>query len=84
MPSAISQTSRRLLVNSRLLNSTRDEHTEQTSEILANNLASRTTDAPDAVSAVPEPTTWLMMLIGFAGLGIYGWRRTRLTRATSS
>ena len=25
--------------------------------------------------AVPEPSTWAMMLIGFAGLGFMGWRR---------
>lgn len=28
-------------------------------------------------SAVPEPTTWLMMLIGFAGLGFAAYRRVR-------
>lgn len=26
---------------------------------------------------VPEPSTWAMMLIGFAGLGLAGYRRTR-------
>jgi hypothetical protein len=29
------------------------------------------------VGAVPEPATWAMMLIGFAGLGIYRWRKRR-------
>ena len=28
---------------------------------------------------VPEPSTWAMMLIGFAGLGFAGWRSTRKT-----
>ena len=28
-------------------------------------------------STVPEPSTWAMMLIGFAGLGFAGYRRTR-------
>ena len=28
-------------------------------------------------SAVPEPSTWANMLIGFAGLGLAGWRRAR-------
>jgi hypothetical protein len=28
-------------------------------------------------SAVPEPSTWAMMLIGFAGLGFMAYRRTR-------
>jgi hypothetical protein len=27
--------------------------------------------------AVPEPSTWAMMLMGFAGLGFAGYRRTR-------
>jgi len=31
---------------------------------------------PDAISGVPEPTTWAMMLIGFAGLG-FAFRQTR-------
>ena len=30
-----------------------------------------------APSAVPEPSTWAMMLLGFAGLGYAGYRRTR-------
>jgi hypothetical protein len=29
------------------------------------------------VSAVPEPSTWLMMLLGFAGLGFAAYRRTK-------
>lgn len=29
------------------------------------------------VGEVPEPTTWSMMLVGFAGLGFFGYRRTR-------
>jgi hypothetical protein len=28
-------------------------------------------------SAVPEPSTWAMMLIGFAGLGFVGYRQAR-------
>ena len=28
-------------------------------------------------SAIPEPGTWAMMLLGFAGLGFAGWRRAR-------
>jgi PEP-CTERM motif len=30
-------------------------------------------------STVPEPSTWAMMLIGFAGLGYAGWRAQRNT-----
>ena len=29
------------------------------------------------VSAVPEPSTWAMMALGFAGLGFAGYRRAR-------
>jgi hypothetical protein len=28
-------------------------------------------------SAVPEPSTWAMMLLGFAGLGFAGYRTSR-------
>jgi hypothetical protein len=28
---------------------------------------------------IPEPSTWAMMLVGFAGLGYAGWRGTRRT-----
>jgi hypothetical protein len=28
-------------------------------------------------SAVPEPSTWAVLLAGFAGLGFAGWRRGR-------
>jgi PEP-CTERM motif-containing protein len=34
-----------------------------------------------AVSGVPEPATWGMMLLGFAGLGFAGWRASRRTVA---
>ncbi|HZZ25073.1 MAG TPA: PEP-CTERM sorting domain-containing protein [Roseiarcus sp.] len=30
---------------------------------------------------IPEPSTWAMMLLGFAGLGIAGYRRARAGRA---
>jgi hypothetical protein len=30
-------------------------------------------------SAIPEPSTWAMMLSGFAGLGYAGWRARRKT-----
>jgi PEP-CTERM motif len=32
-------------------------------------------------SAVPEPSTWAMMLLGFAGLGYAGYRRARAGHA---
>jgi PEP-CTERM motif len=33
------------------------------------------------VASVPEPSTWAMMLMGFAGIGFSGYRRARGTRA---
>ena len=36
------------------------------------------------IYSVPEPSTWAMMLIGFAGLGYAGWRqRSKLPLATT-
>jgi hypothetical protein len=32
---------------------------------------------PDVTAAVPEPSTWAMMILGFAGLGFMGYRRSR-------
>ncbi len=34
-------------------------------------------------SAVPEPATWAMMLVGFAGLGFAGYRKARPTVAVA-
>jgi hypothetical protein len=31
----------------------------------------------DLAAGAPEPSTWAMMLIGFAGLGFTAYRRTR-------
>jgi hypothetical protein len=33
--------------------------------------------------AVPEPSTWAMMLLGFAGLGFLGYRRTAKARVAA-
>jgi hypothetical protein len=35
-----------------------------------------------SASVIPEPSTWAMMLLGFAGLGFVGYRRTRAGHAT--
>ena len=34
-------------------------------------------DPPGGVAAVPESSTWAMLLLGFAGLGYAGFRRSR-------
>jgi PEP-CTERM motif len=33
---------------------------------------------------VPEPSTWAMMVIGFAGLGYVGWRRANRAKASAA
>lgn len=33
------------------------------------------------ISTVPESATWAMMVAGFAGLGLFGWRRNKGSRA---
>jgi hypothetical protein len=33
------------------------------------------------LTAVPEPSTWAMMLLGFAGLGLASYRGKRTARA---
>jgi PEP-CTERM motif len=35
-------------------------------------------------SGVPEPSTWAMMGLGFAGLGLMGWRESRKTAARAA
>lgn len=37
-----------------------------------------------STAAVPEPTTWMMAVIGFVGLGLFGYRRGRKTQSRSS
>jgi PEP-CTERM motif-containing protein len=32
------------------------------------------------VAAVPEPSTWAMMILGFAGVGLMAYRRSRKSR----
>ena len=37
---------------------------------------------PSVGPAVPEPSTWALMALGFAGLGFAGWRRMAAAQAT--
>jgi hypothetical protein len=39
--------------------------------------------ASGVASAVPEPATWAMMLVGFAGLGFAGYRKSRSVLRTA-
>jgi hypothetical protein len=36
-----------------------------------------------SATTVPEPSTWAMMLFGFAGIGLIGYRQTRKNQAVS-
>ena len=36
-----------------------------------------------SVGTVPEPSTWAMLLSGFAGLGYLAWRRSGKRQATA-
>jgi PEP-CTERM motif len=44
---------------------------------IALNLGKNTLSFDASLFVVPEPSTWAMMLLGFAGLGFVGYRRTR-------
>jgi len=39
-------------------------------------------DTPGGATAVPEPSTWAMLLLGFAGLGYAGFRRSKRTKVS--
>jgi len=45
--------------------------------IEATALPSTYFDGAFAISAVPEPSTWAMLLLGFAGIGLVTFRRSR-------
>lgn len=40
-------------------------------------------DVTLSYNAVPEPSTWVMMALGFGGIGFVGYRRRSLTRSLS-
>ncbi len=55
------------------------------SNATANSGAIFETGSPGSTrSAVPEPSTWAMMLLGFAGLGFAGYRKARSARIAFS
>ena len=45
------------------------------------NSAGQIVGVSDGPALVPEPSTWAMMLVGFAGLGYLGYRRAKEQRA---
>jgi hypothetical protein len=60
-----------------------EEGVTNTAELVANvKLFSHVVTVPGGPAA-PEPSTWAMGLIGFAGLGFLGFRRSRQPVATS-
>jgi hypothetical protein len=48
------------------------------------NLGALTVDVTGGVAAVPEPGTWTLALLGFAGLGFVSHRRSKKDRAAIS
>jgi hypothetical protein len=42
------------------------------------------TRSDNHIASVPEPSTWAMMLVGFAGLGFAGYRASRRTAALAT
>ena len=46
---------------------------------IASGVATANLD-PETTTAVPEPATWAMMALGFAGLGFAGYRKAKIAR----
>ncbi len=53
-------------------------------ELHNDNLFDGALPAAALSTAVPEPSTWVMMFAGFAGLGFLGWRRARKSAAAAA
>jgi hypothetical protein len=41
-------------------------------------------EVDSVASAVPEPSTWAMMILGFAGIGFMSYRRSRKSIAIAA
>ncbi len=53
------------------------------SEFLGSSSSALLVTTSASVVSVPEPSTWAMLLLGFAGLGVAGYHRTRKARMSS-
>jgi phospholipase/lecithinase/hemolysin len=61
-----------------------DEHPTAAAHAITADIAYDVlTGAADPIAA-PEPSTWAMLLIGFAGLGLMGWRARRPVEAKAA
>ena len=62
------------------------EHPTKVGQALTADLAFDVLTGTTDPALVPEPSTWAMILIGFTGLGLAGWRarRTRMAQALSA
>ena len=49
--------------------------------VLVDGVADYTSAGGLSLTAAPEPSTWAMMMLGFAGLGFAGYRKARKTAA---
>jgi hypothetical protein len=51
--------------------------------VVANASTARDYVADGVTATAPEPSTWAMMILGFAGLGFAGYRRSREAAAVA-
>jgi hypothetical protein len=58
-----------------LLSNSTQLHVREGGTATANLLAEVTSRVPSPVGGVPEPSTWAMMILGFAGVGFMAYRR---------
>jgi hypothetical protein len=52
--------------------------------VLADGVWNKKSQGGLSLTAAPEPSTWAMMLLGFAGLGFAGYRKARKTATAAA
>jgi hypothetical protein len=57
------------------------ESTDPNADLYSIRVSDGIANAVPSSTAVPEPSTWAMLLLGFAGIGLAGYRRARDLRA---